>query len=54
MLQANVPSLFVDDLGRYPPEANHEQDQTREHGGEKAFDDSYGRHDLMGRCEPTP
>lgn len=49
----NVPSLLIDDLDRYPPEPKYEENQPREHGGEEAFCDPYGRYDLTRRREPT-
>jgi hypothetical protein len=49
---ADVPSLLVDNLDRYPPEPEHEEDQTREYGSEEAFHDSYGWYSLIRRREP--
>ena len=49
---ADVPSLLVDDLDRYPPEPEDEEDQTSEHGREKAFHNSYWWYGLIRRCEP--
>lgn len=47
ILPAGVPSLLVHNLDRYPPESEHEEDQTCENGGEEAFHDSYGWYSLM-------
>ena len=44
---ANVPPLLVDDLNRYPPEPDYEQDHTREYGDDEAFHDPYGWYGLM-------
>jgi len=49
---ADIPSLLVHNLDRYPPESEHEEDQTCEYGGEEAFHDSYERYNLARRLEP--
>lgn len=48
---ADVPSLLVDNLDRYPPEPEGEEDQTREYCSEETLCDSYGRYSLARRHE---
>ena len=49
---ADVPSLLVDNLDRYPPEPKDEEDQTREHGREEAFHNSYRWNGLIEGVSP--
>ena len=46
---ANAPPLLVDDLDRYPPESNYEEDQPRKYSCDEAFHNPYRWYGLIRR-----